>query len=354
MYNLSDYHYDLSEDLIAQHPKKQRDHSRLLRLDRKSGQAEHHFFHEVAEFLRPEDILVVNNTQVIPARLFGTKESGGKAEVLLLEYSESSGDKQSENNCVIKCLIKASKHLKPGNVIYFDEGLHATVVNVENGCYHAKFSCPGNFDDILHRVGKMPIPPYIRRDQKSGDFSEDKTSYQTVYASQKGAVAAPTAGLHFTEKLLDNIRKKGIKIVPITLHVGYGTFVPVRVSDIREHRIHSERFDISEKTAEIINDGIRQNRRIVAVGTTCVRTLEYALNKNGQIVPGSDTCDLFIYPGYRFKVVDAMITNFHLPESTLIMLVSAFAGRENILAAYKNAIENNYRFYSYGDAMFIE
>ncbi|MCU0614311.1 MAG: tRNA preQ1(34) S-adenosylmethionine ribosyltransferase-isomerase QueA [Desulfobacterales bacterium] len=354
MYNLSDYNYDLPDDLIAQQPMKQRDHSRLLRLDRKSGQVEHRFFHEIADFLRPDDILVVNNTQVVPARLFGTKESGGKAEVLLLEYFDYSRGEKSEKNCVFKCLIKSSKRPKPGNVIYFDEDLSATVVNNENGFFHVKFSCPGNFDDILHRVGKMPIPPYIRRDQKSGDFSGDKKSYQTVYASQKGAVAAPTAGLHFTETLLDNIGKKGIEIVPITLHVGYGTFVPVRASDIRNHRIHSERFDISEEAAQAINDGIRQNLRIVAVGTTCVRTLEYALNEYGQIVPGSDTCDLFIYPGYRFKVVDAMITNFHLPESTLIMLVSAFAGREKILAAYQNAVENKYRFYSYGDAMFIE
>jgi S-adenosylmethionine:tRNA ribosyltransferase-isomerase len=228
------------------------------------------------------------------------------------------------------------------------------VINVENGFYYVRFSCPGNFDDTLHRVGKMPIPPYIRRDQKSGDFFNDSTSYQTVYASQKGAVAAPTAGLHFTETLLDNIRNKGIKIVPITLHVGYGTFVPVRVSDIREHKIHTEYFNISENTARIINNGIQHHHRIIAVGTTCVRTLEYAWNKNCRILPGSDNCNLFIYPGYRFKVVDAMITNFHLPESTLIMLVSAFAGREKILAAYENAIENNYRFYSYGDAMFID
>ncbi len=354
MYKVSDYNYDLPENLIAQHPKKQRDHSRLLRLARRTGQVEHHFFHEIADLLRPEDILVVNNTQVIPARLFGTKESGGKAEVLLLEYFENSRDNNSESKCVIRCLIKASKHPKPGNIIYFDEGLNATVVNSDNGFYHLKFSCPGNFDDTLHRVGKMPIPPYIRRDQKSGDFPGDKTSYQTVYASQKGAVAAPTAGLHFTETLLDNIRKKGINIVPITLHVGYGTFLPVRVSDIREHKIHCEYFNISENTARVINDGIQHHRRIVAVGTTCVRTLEYALNKNGLIVAGSDTCDLFIYPGYRFKVVDAMITNFHLPESTLIMLVSAFGGREKILAAYQNAVENKYRFYSYGDAMFIE
>lgn len=354
MYNLNDYYYHLPDNLIAQQPMKNRDHSRLLRLGRKSGHVEHHFFHEVADLLRPEDILVVNNTQVIPARLFGTKESGGKAEVFLLEYFENSADKQFKNNCVIKCLVRASKHTRPGSIICFDESLSATVVNAENGFYHLRFSCPGNFNDTLHRVGKMPIPPYIRRDQKSEDFCDDHTSYQTVYASQKGAVAAPTAGLHFTETLLDNIRNKGIKIVPITLHVGYGTFVPVRVSDIRKHKIHSERFDISEKTAEIINDGIRQKRRIVAVGTTCVRTLEYVLKKNGQIVPGSDACDLFIYPGYLFRVVDAMITNFHLPESTLIMLVSAFAGRENILAAYENAIVNNYRFYSYGDAMFIE
>jgi S-adenosylmethionine:tRNA ribosyltransferase-isomerase len=349
MYNLTDYNYNLPDNLIAQQPKEQRDHSRMLRLDRKSGQVEHRLFHEIEDLLRPEDILVVNNTQVIPARLLGTKESGGRAEVLLLEYFE-----HSEKKCVIKCLIKTSKRPKPGNVICFDEGLKGTVINVENGFYHVKFSCLGSFDDTLHRVGKMPIPPYIRRDQKSRDFYNDSISYQTVYASQKGAVAAPTAGLHFTETLLDNIRKKGIKIVPITLHVGYGTFVPVRVSDIREHKIHTECYNISENTARIINEGRQHHHRIIAVGTTCVRTLEYVWNKNGRILPGPGNCNLFIYPGYQFKVVDAMITNFHLPESTLIMLVSAFAGREKILAAYENAIENKYRFYSYGDAMFIE
>jgi len=354
MYKLTDYYYDLPENLIAQHPERHRDHSRLLGMDRKTGRTMHHFFHELAELLRPDDILVVNNTQVIPARLIGRKQTGGRAEVFLLEYFENPMDKKPVSNCVIKCLIKASKPPGPGSVIYFDEGLSATVVQAENGFYHVRFSCKGDFEDILHRVGKVPIPPYIRRDHKSGALCDDHASYQTVYASRKGAVAAPTAGLHFTETLLDTILKKGIQVVPITLHVGYGTFVPVRVEDIRDHVIHCERFDISEKAALIINDGKRKNHRIVAVGTTCVRALEYAADKNGRVGSGSSACDLFIYPGYRFKVVDAMITNFHLPESTLIMLVSAFAGRDNILAAYKNAIENKYRFYSYGDAMFIE
>lgn len=354
MYNLSDYDYDLPENLIAQHPERKRDHSRLLRLERKTGKVEHRFFHEIAELLRPEDILVVNNTKVIPARLFGKKETGGEVEVFLLEYFENSTDKNRESKNLIKCLIKASKAPRPGNIICFDQGLIATVVSSENGFYHVKFSFQGNFDDILQRVGRMPVPPYIRRDKKSGDMWDDQTSYQTVYATNKGAVAAPTAGLHFTETLIDRIEKNGIKIVPITLHVGYGTFVPVRVSDIREHKIHSERFEISEKSAQIINNGIRQNRRIIAVGTTCVRTLEFAFNENDLILPGPGTCDLYIYPGYRFKVVNAMITNFHLPQSTLIMLVSAFAGKDKIFEAYKNAIENNYRFYSYGDAMFIE
>ena len=354
MYNLSDYYYELPENLIAQHPEKNRDHSKLLRLDRKNGKIEHRFFYDIEELLKPEDILVINNTRVIPARLIGSKETGGRAEVFLLEYSENSIHKEPLRDVLIKCLIKASKPPRPGSMINFDQGLNATVEGAENGFYHVRFSFEGNFDDILHRVGRMPVPPYIRRKQKSGDISDDQTSYQTVYATHKGAVAAPTAGLHFTRPLLDNIRKKGIKIVAITLHVGYGTFVPVRVSDIRHHRIHSERFVISEKTAQTINDGIRQKHRIIAVGTTCVRTLEYSLNKEGLILPGAGTCDLYIYPGYRFKVVDAMITNFHLPESTLIMLVSAFAGREKIISAYKNAIKNNYRFYSYGDAMLIE
>ncbi len=354
MYHLKDYYFELPEDLIAQQPKKQRDHSRLLRMNRKSGEVNHCLFYELADFLTPDDILVINNTQVIPARLIGTKETGGKAEVFILEYHENERDKKPEPDGVVKCLIKSSKRPKPGQRIYFDQGLNATVMDADNGFYYVQFLCSGDFSEMLDRFGKMPVPPYIRRDQGPEVFDDDRTAYQTVYASQKGAVAAPTAGLHFTETLLEKIQKKGVTIVSITLHVGYGTFVPVRVSDIREHRIHSEQFNISHEAAKIINDGMRNHRRIVAVGTTCVRTLEYSLNKHGKVVPGSDSCDLFIYPGYRFKGVDAIITNFHLPESTLIMLVSAFAGREKILAAYQNAIENNYRFYSYGDAMFIE
>ncbi len=355
MYDLNDYHYDLPDNLIAQQPVQQRDQSRLMRLCKNSGGVEHRHFYEIPKMLRPGDILVINNTQVVPGRLFGQKETGGQVELLLLEYSENSQDKQNENICVNKCLIKASKPSKPGTIIYFEEGLKATVLNNENGYYKVQFSCSGSFDKTLHRIGKMPVPPYIKRNPGSfSDFHEDNTSYQTVYAEKKGAIAAPTAGLHFTESLMNQIKQKGIDIAPVTLHVGYGSFAPVRSSDIRQHKIHSEIFDISENTAQKITEGKNQGRRIVAVGTTCVRTLEYASDKEGRLASGMGTCDLFIYPGYRFKIVDALITNFHLPKSTLIMLVSAFARRKNILEAYSKAIENNYRFYSYGDAMFIE
>ncbi|MFO8084340.1 MAG: tRNA preQ1(34) S-adenosylmethionine ribosyltransferase-isomerase QueA [Desulfobacterales bacterium] len=354
MYDLNDYNYDLPKDLIAQQPVRQRDHSRLLRLCRQSGQVEHHRFCDISQMLRPDDILVINNTRVVPGRLFGKKESGGKVELLLLEYPVNGFNQSPEQIYANKCLIKASKPPKSGTVICFNDELKATVLKNDNGFFQVKFTCTADFEETLDRIGKMPIPPYIIRDQQSSDLCEDKTNYQTVYAIKKGAIAAPTAGLHFTETLLEKIRQKGILIVPITLHVGYGTFVPVRVCDIRQHKIHSELFDISEEAARIIAAGKKQGRRIVAVGTTCVRTLEYACDGNGHLVSGTDYCDLYIYPGYRFKMVDALITNFHLPKSTLIMLVSAFAGRKNILAAYAKAVKNNYRFFSYGDAMFIE
>ena len=354
MYKLDDYHYDLPQNLIAQHPVQQRDHSRLLRLSRKSGEIQHLRFYQIVEVLRPGDILVVNNTRVVPGRLFGQKDTGGKVELLLLEYPENGHGGLTQPDCVNKCLIKASKACRPGTIICLSDGLRATVLSADNGFYQVRFTCPDSFDDMLHRIGKMPVPPYIHRDQESGEFSRDMADYQTVYATRKGAIAAPTAGLHFTEELLQKISQKGIEIVPVTLHVGYGTFVPVRVTDIREHKIHAERFEISEEAVRTINEGKKQGRRVVAVGTTCVRTLEYVSDERGHLVSGADSCDLFIFPGYEFKVVDALITNFHLPKSTLIMLVSAFAGRKNILNAYAQAIEKNYRFYSYGDAMLIE
>jgi len=351
VFSITDYNYDLPTELIAQKPVKKRDQSKLLFLNRKTGSLSHHKFYELFDLLLPTDVLVVNNTEVVPGRLLGKKDTGGKAEVLILDYSKAY-NKKGNNTFVYECLIKASKRPKEGTTIFFDQGLKAEVINSRNGLYSVKFTCKGDFEGLLYRIGKVPLPPYIRRD-KDDIACDDKKSYQTVYASQKGAIAAPTAGLHFTKKFIEKLRLKNIKIVEITLHVGYGTFLPVRVSDIRDHMIHSEWCTIPEKSAETINNAKANGSRIIAVGTTCVRSLEYLSDTNGNIISNSGNCDLFIYPGYRFKVTDAMITNFHLPKSTLLMLVSAFAGRENILNAYREAIKERYRFFSYGDAMFI-
>ena len=351
MFSITDYNYDLPKELIAQKPIEERDQSKLIFLHRKTGRLSHHKFYEICDFLSPSDMLVVNNTEVVPGRLIGKKDTGGKAEVLILDYSKVY-DKKENNTFVYECLIKASKRPQKGTSIFFDQGLKAEVINFTNGIYSVKFTCRGDFEGFLYRIGKVPLPPYIKRD-KDDIACDDRKSYQTIYASQKGAIAAPTAGLHFTEKLIEKLKLKNIKIVEITLHVGYGTFLPVRVSDIRNHIIHSEWCTVPEKSAEIINNAKANGKRIIAVGTTCVRSLEYLSDTNGNILNKSENCDLFIYPGYRFKVIDAMITNFHLPKSTLLMLVSAFAGRENILKAYREAIKKKYRFYSYGDAMFI-
>jgi S-adenosylmethionine:tRNA ribosyltransferase-isomerase len=349
MFLLNDYNYDLPDDLIAQKPAPQRDRSKLLFLNKGTGRLSHHKFYDIYDLLLPADLLILNDTRVIPARLFGKKDTGGKAEVFILDYA-GGRENTGCSELVLRCLIKASKRPKNGTPLSFGQGLQAQVVNgKEEGIYTVKFSSKNNFESLLDRIGHVPLPPYIKRN----DCEDDRTSYQTVYASKKGAVAAPTAGLHFSKKLLKKIEKKGIKIVTVTLHVGYGTFLPVRVSDIRDHKIHSEWYSISKETADIINHAKTKGRRIIAVGTTCVRTLEYASDVKGNVAHGSGTCDLFIYPGYRFKVVDAMITNFHLPKSTLLMLVSAFAGRGNILNAYRAAIDRKYRLFSYGDAMFI-
>jgi S-adenosylmethionine:tRNA ribosyltransferase-isomerase len=346
MYSLSAYDYHLPEELIAQKPLAQRDFSRLLLMNRKTGDLSHRKFGELPEFLSPRDILVVNNTEVIPGRLHGRKDTGGKVEVLILDYA---GAKKGQGEFISDCLIKASKTSKPGTLLHFSERLKAEVLDGQEGIYTLKFLYQGRFQDLLYQIGRVPLPPYIKRTQDA----DDQSSYQTVYASAKGAVAAPTAGFHFTEKLIKGIKFKGARIVSVTLHIGYGTFLPVRVSDIRDHCMHSERFTIPEVTADAINRAKAEGKRVVAVGTTSVRTLEFASDANGKLAKGRGSCDLFIYPGYKFKVVDAMITNFHLPKSTLLMLVSAFAGRENILRAYAEAIKEKYRFYSYGDAMFI-
>ncbi len=353
MFSLTDYDYKLPEELIAQKPADQRDGSRLLHVDRKNGKLTHYKFHELSDLLLPADVLVVNNTEVIPGRLLGNKDTGGKAEVLILDYAGGRIKRNENRGFVCKCLVKSSKHPKIGTSIFFDKELKAEILNIEDGIYDLKFLCRDNFEKHIYRIGRVPLPPYIKRGDDPDTFTGDRTSYQTVYASQKGAIAAPTAGLHFSKKILDKIKESGIKVVEITLHVGYGTFLPVREPDIRGHKMHSERYSISKEAAQVINCSKLKGNRVVAVGTTCVRALEYAAKRSGNVENGNGSCDLFIYPGYGFKVVDAMITNFHLPKSTLLMLVSAFGGRKKMLDAYRGAIDKKYRFYSYGDAMFI-
>ncbi len=352
MYLLDDYDFELPETLIAQTPVAGRDNSRLLLLRRDSGDISHRHFSEFCDVLVPGDVLVVNDTRVVPARLVGRKKSGGRVEVLILDYARAMENARATGVVSCDCLVKTARRLQPGARVYFGEDVSAEIGENRDGVFSVTFFFEGDFGGVLDEIGSVPLPPYIKREENSAR-GEDKTAYQTVYAAQKGAAAAPTAGLHFTRPLLDRIESGGVMIAPVTLHVGYGTFRPVKVSDIREHRMHSEDFSVPEATAETINRAKAEGRRVVAVGTTCVRTLEYAVNAQGRITPGRGECDLFVYPGYRFKVVDAMLTNFHLPRSTLIMLVAAFAGRERILAAYREAIDREYRFFSYGDAMLI-
>jgi S-adenosylmethionine:tRNA ribosyltransferase-isomerase len=349
MFSLNDYDYHLPEERIAQTPAARRDQSKLLVMDRKTGKMTHLKFYDIYHLIESTDVLVINDTKVVPARLLGQKETGGKAEILIIDYPGKSKIQIDEGECVCRCLIKTAKKPKAGGTLFFDRTLKAEILNFEDGICTVRFLYQGNFEHILERIGHVPLPPYIQR----GDDKKDRTAYQTVYASAKGAVAAPTAGLHFSTGLLEKLEKKGVTIVAITLHVGYGTFSPVRVTDIRDHRMHSEWYFISKETADKINASKKAGRRIVAVGTTAVRTLEYACDENGMIAAGHGNCDLFIYPGFHFNLIDAMLTNFHLPKSTLLMLVSAFSTRENVLNAYQTAIEKKYRFYSYGDAMLI-
>lgn len=353
MYNLEDYNFHLPDHLIAHIPDKQRDKARLLCLHRDTGTIEHKVFSDITDYFLPGDVLVMNNTEVVPARLYGTKQSGGKAEVLILDYPEGMEKLRSTGNFQSPCLVKTSKQPKIGTTLFFGNDLTAEVISSDSGIYELKFKCQTDFESALTLKGVMPLPPYINRSIEDPLEKADRENYQTVYASEKGAVAAPTAGLHFTEPLLHEIRKKNVETAYVTLHVGYGTFVPVREKDIRNHIIHSERFHITEANAAIIANAMKEGRRIVAVGTTTIRTLEYIFAKNGVIKAGSGTCNLFIYPEFRFNVTDVMITNFHTPRSTLLMLVSAFAGRETILETYRTAVEEQYRFFSYGDAMLI-
>lgn len=343
MYSITDYAYNLPESLIAQHPLAQRDQSRLLCLDRRSGRWEHRHFKNVMDLLNPGDLLVLNNTRVINGRLLGRKESGGKVEVLLLDYAQGVQRNRFE------CMVRASKRPKQGSRLFFEQGLAALVESVNANTCSLSFSGPLALNQALDTIGHVPLPPYIHREDGPGD----RNTYQTVYAEKRGAIAAPTAGLHFTRRLLEQLNEKGIETTYITLHVGYGTFAPVRVTDIRSHQMHSEWFSLEADAAAAINSARARGKRVVAVGTTSVRTLEYCASDVGSIDPRNGMCDLFIYPGYEFKMVDAMITNFHLPQSTLTMLVSAFAGRKKILNAYAEAVRCKYRFFSYGDAMLI-
>ena len=340
--NLHDFDFYLPEELIAQDPLEDRSSSRLLVLDKETGEIEHKIFKDIIDYLNPGDCLVVNNTKVIPARLIGEREgTGAHIEVLLLKRRE---------NDIWDVLVKPGKKAKPGTIINFGgDKLQAEVLEVvDDGNRLIQFRYKGIFEEILDELGQMPLPPYITHKL------QDKNRYQTVYAKYEGSAAAPTAGLHFTKELLEKIKEKGVTIASVTLHVGLGTFRPVKVENILEHHMHSEHFQIEESEAKKINDARKNGGRIIAVGTTSTRTLESAALEDGTIPATSGDTSIFIYPGYKFKAIDCLITNFHLPESTLVMLVSALAGRDNILNAYKVAVDERYRFFSFGDAMFIK
>ena len=338
----ADFAYDLPEELIAQDPLSDRAASKLLVIDKVTEKRTHTDFHHIGDYLNPGDCLVINNTKVIPARLIGERENtGGKGEILLL--------KRKENN-IWETLVKPGKKARIGSRIVFGGGiLKAEVVDIiEEGNRLVKFEFDGIFEEILDKLGQMPLPPYITHELK------DKNMYQTVYAKYEGSAAAPTAGLHFTEKLLDDIEKSGVNIARVTLHVGLGTFRPVKVDDVSKHHMHTEFYQVSKEAAATINNTKKNGGRIICVGTTSCRTIESASDRNGIVQAGEGDTSIFIYPGYRFRVLDGLITNFHLPESTLLMLVSALTGRDNIMSAYKEAVEMKYRFFSFGDAMYTE
>lgn len=338
---VSDFTFDLPEELIAQDPLEDRSSSRLLTLDKNTGEIGHDIFHNIVNYLKPGDCLVLNNTKVIPARLIGAKEeTGGKVEVLLL--------KRKQDN-VWETLVKPGKKARPGARISFGDGkLVGEVIDVvDEGNRLVKFEYEGIFEEVLDELGQMPLPPYITHQLK------DKNRYQTVYAKYDGSAAAPTAGLHFTKELLQQIKDMGVNIAYVTLHVGLGTFRPVKVDEITDHHMHSEFYQVDEEAAEKINRAKDSGHRVICVGTTSCRTIESAADETGHLRPTSGWTEIFIYPGYKFKILDGLITNFHLPESTLIMLVSALAGREHVLAAYEEAVQERYRFFSFGDAMLI-
>ena len=339
--DVKDFYFDLPQELIAQDPLEDRSSSRLLVLDKKTGEIEHHTFRDIVSYLKKGDCLVINDTKVIPARLFGVKEdTQAKIEVLLLKRKE---------NDIWETLVKPGKKAKPGTVISFGDGLlKGTVVDViEDGNRLIQFSYEGIFEEILDQLGQMPLPPYITHQLK------DKNRYQTVYAKHEGSAAAPTAGLHFTKELLKEIEDMGVTIAHVTLHVGLGTFRPVKVDNVLDHHMHSEFYVVEEEEAKKVNDAKKNGGRVICVGTTSCRTVESATGEDGILKAGSGWTDICIYPGYRFKILDGLITNFHLPESTLVMLVSALAGRDHVLHAYEEAIKERYRFFSFGDATLI-
>ena len=337
----SDFYYDLPQELIAQDPLTDRSASRLMHLSIKDGSIEHRHFTDILEYLNPGDCLVINDTKVIPARLYGHKEeTGALIEILLLKRNE---------NDVWECLVKPGKKARKGTRISFGDGLlKGEIVDViEDGNRLIHFEYNGIFEEILDQLGEMPLPPYITHKL------QDKNRYQTVYAKHEGSAAAPTAGLHFTKELLEKVKEKGVQIAHVTLHVGLGTFRPVKVDDVEQHHMHSEYYVVEEDQAKLINDTKKNGGRVIAVGTTSCRTLESATGEDGVLKAGSGWTEIFIYPGYHFKMIDSLITNFHLPESTLMMLVSALAGKEKIMHAYEEAVKERYRFFSFGDAMFI-
>jgi S-adenosylmethionine:tRNA ribosyltransferase-isomerase len=342
---LSDFDFTLPEELIAQAPAARRDASRLLSVERQTGSIASRQFTDIVDSFCPGDVLVINDTQVIPARLFANKTTGGQVEVLLVrKCPESAGGEDW------LCMTRSSKPLAVGTRLIFDKGLSAEVLQTgDDYLRHIRFDCQGDFWQIIEEIGHLPLPPYIKR----ADTSTDRSRYQTVFARERGAVAAPTAGLHFTSEILEQIRAKRVEICNLTLHVGPGTFLPVRVEDIRQHKMHAEYYSIPAATAQTINQARAHGGRVFAVGTTVTRALETAASEDGLLKAGDGDSEIFIIPGYRYKIVDALITNFHLPKSTLLMLVSAFAGRELMLRAYDRAVSERYRFFSYGDCMLI-
>lgn len=339
---VSDFNYELPKELIAQHPYDKRDEARLMVLDRKTHTIEHKVFKDIINYLEPGDCLVINNTKVIPARLYGKKDTGANVEVLLLNRIE---------NDIWEAMVRPGNKLRPGAKVIFGDGLlKATILDVlEGGNRKIEFEYEGIFNEILDQVGLMPLPPYITEASR-----EDNKKYQTVYAKHEGSAAAPTAGLHFTEELLNEIASKGIKIANVTLHVGIGTFRPVKVDNVEDHKMHSEHFYIKKEDADKINEAKQNGHKVIAVGTTSCRVLESIADDNGLVKEQESDTSIFIYPGYKFKCVDNLITNFHLPESTLIMLVSSLASREFILEAYNEAVKKEYKFFSFGDAMYIK